>query len=143
MGEVFDYVSVEMWLRALLAGRFHDVVFTNAEGVLRLASLATRLGVSSELRLVLEGLRKISLGCEPTWALAKLALAPDLIITGVDREEIGMVGTITQRRMGLILGRGQQDRKVLSLLEETGAQVHVAALFRSVGVRERRRSAPE
>ena len=138
MGEAFDYVSVEMWLRALLAGRFHDVVFTNAEGVVRLASLAGRLGVLGDLRLVLREVRKITMGFEPTSALAKLSLESDLVMMmGVDCESLDTLGGFAQRRVGLLVGCKQLDRKLLSVLEGRGAQVHLVAFPRSVAARQR------
>jgi uroporphyrinogen-III synthase len=128
-----DPAPIEAWLRALCAGRFHDVIFFTGEGVRRLFEAAQRLGLGGEMTRALEGARKITRGPKPARALHELGIRTDVpspapttagVMEALASEPLG------GRRVGLQLYGEDPNRTLVAFLVAKGAEVHTVAPYR-------------
>ncbi|HLX63999.1 MAG TPA: uroporphyrinogen-III synthase [Planctomycetota bacterium] len=76
--DAHDAGPIECWLRELIDGTFHDVIFLTGEGLRRLMGFAQRAGIADPVREALAKARKITRGPKPAKALSELGLRPDL-----------------------------------------------------------------
>lgn len=74
-----DPAPVIAWLQRLLAGRFAYVVLLTGEGLRRLAALAQREGLHSEMVRALGQTRTVTRGPKPVRALKELGLCPSKV----------------------------------------------------------------
>lgn len=127
-----DPRPVEVWLRALVAGRFDDVVFLTGEGLRRLVALAERLGFAAEVVRALGAVRKITRGPKPARALKELGLATDLaasvptsqgIMEALGELELG------GRCVGLQLYGEEPSHALVAFIASRGATVATVAPY--------------
>jgi uroporphyrinogen-III synthase len=122
----------EVWLRELVAGRFHDVIFLTGEGVRRLMTTAGRMGIEKEAVEALRAARKITRGPKPARVLKELGLSTDLAASvptsrGVmeDLRALDLKG----RRVGLQLYGEEPNVELCDFVREAGAEVVTVAPY--------------
>lgn len=131
--EAPDPAPIELWLRALAAGRFDDVIFMTGEGVNRLMTVAEQAGIADEVRAALAKVRKITRGPKPARALHALGLGIDLSATAPTSVGVmdGLRGhNLAGRQIGLQLYGDDPNRDLVSFLETKGAEVFPVAPYR-------------
>ena len=127
-----DATPSELWLRELVAGRFHDVIFLTGEGVRRLMATAERIGIQTEVVEALRAARKITRGPKPARALKELGLSTDLAASvptsrGVMDDLRGL--ELKGRRVGLQLYGEEPNVELCDFLRGAGADVVTVAPY--------------
>jgi uroporphyrinogen-III synthase len=128
-----DPAPIETWLRALVAGTFHDLVFLTGEGITRLLDVAEADGLRDDVVRALASARKITRGPKPARALHAIGLSTD-IPSGVPTSQ-GIIDTLrghvmAGRRVGVQLYGDDPSRDLVSFLETKGASVYPVAPYR-------------
>jgi uroporphyrinogen-III synthase len=119
-----DPRPAEVWVRALAARAFDDVILLTGEGLRRLLATAERLGLRDAAVGGLAGARKITRGPKPARALKEIGLSPDLAAavptsTGVIAELAGL--DLRGRTVGVQLYGEEPNRPLIEAIERAGA----------------------
>jgi uroporphyrinogen-III synthase len=122
----------ELWVRALAARTFDDVVFLTGEGLRRLLATAERLGLRDGAIGGLAGARKITRGPKPARALKEVGLAPDIAAVvpttaGVIAELAGL--DLRGRTVGVQLYGEEPNRPLIEAIERAGATPRAVAPY--------------
>jgi uroporphyrinogen-III synthase len=128
-----DPRPIEDWLRALVAGRFDDVIFLTGEGAQRLIDAAARAGLERAAIAALGRARRITRGPKPARVLHQLGLTVDVAATPpTSRGVIDCLRleALAGRRVGLQLYGDDPSRELVSFLEARGAEVLAVAPYR-------------
>jgi uroporphyrinogen-III synthase len=131
--EAPDPAPIEVWLRALAADRFDDVVFLTGEGVIRLMAAAEQAGIAEPVHAALGKVRKITRGPKPARALHGFGLGTDL--PAVAPTSAGVMDTLrghvlTGRQIGLQLYGDDPNPDLVGFLTTKGAAVFPVAPYR-------------
>ena len=127
-----DAIPSELWLRELVAGRFHDVIFLTGEGVRRLMATAKRLKIEKEVVEALRAVRKITRGPKPARALKELGLSVDLAASvptsrGIMDDLRGL--ELRGRRVGIQLYGEEPNVELCDFVRSVGAEVMTVAPY--------------
>jgi uroporphyrinogen-III synthase len=127
-----DQAPVEVWVRALAAGGFDDLIFLTGEGLRRLVAVAERLGLRDAIVAALSSARTITRGPKPAKALHELGLSPSMpaavptsrgVIEALEPQDL------RGRRVGVQLYGAEPNRPLVEFLERAGAKVSVVAPY--------------
>jgi uroporphyrinogen-III synthase len=127
-----EQAPVELWLRALVAGEFDDLVFLTGEGLRRLLAAAERIGLRDQMVAALGKVRKLTRGPKPARALHEIGLSAELPAAVPTSQ--GVMETIAGldmrgRRVGLQLYGEEPNRPLVEFLEKAGALVRTVAPY--------------
>lgn len=127
-----DPKPVQAWLRELVAGRFHDVVFLTGEGVRRLMTGAKTMGLEAAVVEALRATRKITRGPKPARALKELGLSTDLAAAvptsrGIMDELRAL--DLHGRRVGIQLYGEEPNVELCDFVRAAGAEVATVAPY--------------
>ena len=116
---------VEQWLRELIGGEFHDVIFFTGEGIRRLTGFAERAGLRDGFISALAGVRKVTRGPKPVKALRDLGLRADLKAESPTTD--GLIATLGReelrgRTIGVQLYGVEPNAKLMQFLVDAGAE---------------------
>jgi uroporphyrinogen-III synthase len=127
-----DSAGVTAWLRRLVAGEFHDVIFYTGEGVRRLAGFAERAGLKDAYTTALGKVRKFTRGPKPVKALRELGLSPD--VPAEAPTTAGLIATLGKenlrgRTVGVQIYGQEPNTELLDFLKESGATPCIVAPY--------------
>ena len=127
-----DQGPIELWLRALAAGEFDDLIFLTGEGLRRLLAAAERIGLREPVIAALGRARKLTRGPKPARALHEIGLAAELpaaVPTSQGVMEMIAGLDVRGRRVGLQLYGEEPNRPLVECLEKAGAVVRTVAPY--------------
>ncbi len=127
-----DSRPVEAWIRRVIAGDCHDVIFYTGEGLRRLVGFAERAALREPFIAALQHVRKIARGPKPVRALRELGLSPDLT-TRVPTTE-GIIDllkdeVLSGRAVGVQVYGQEPNAVLLAYLAACGAKVDAVAPY--------------
>ncbi len=127
-----DAAPVDAWLNMLIAGGFDDLIFLTGEGLRRLLSRSTVLGVHDDVVAALGKCRRITRGPKPARALHEIKLAADIPTPNPTSQ--GIMETLSThdlngRRVGVQLYGTEPNVPLVRFLEGAGATVHTVAPY--------------
>jgi len=130
--DVTDPAPVVAWLRKLVDGEFHDVVFMTGEGVTRLLGFADRAGLGLGALAAMSKVRTITRGPKPARALYQVGLLPSL--PALEPTTDGIMKTLAGedlrgRVIGLQLYGQDPNLRLVEFFEQRGARVFSVAPY--------------
>jgi uroporphyrinogen-III synthase len=131
--EASDPEPVETWVRVLVSGRFHSVIFLSAEGVVRLAAFAGRAGIEPMFVEALKQARIVTRGTRPACALHDLGVPVE--VRSTPATTTGVIESLRPQdlagqHVGVQLLGDDPARDLVDHLTSAGAHVHTVAPYR-------------
>lgn len=129
-----DPAPVLAWLRSFSAGEMHDLILLTGEGLRRLLSCIERCApeLSSDFRLHLARVRKITRGPKPARALRELGLKPDIAAeTPTTQGVIAAMAAedLSGRTIGVQLYGSEPNTPLIDFLSSKGASARTVAPY--------------
>jgi uroporphyrinogen-III synthase len=120
-----DAGPIAVWLRDLIADRFHYVVLMTGEALRRLLGFADREGIREAVIAALGRTRTITRGPKPVRALREVGLSPSLVAETPTTD--GVIATLRNETLqGKAVGvtlYSEPNPTLVGFLEEAGAKV--------------------